>query len=334
MALRSKDDYIQSIADLQPRDLPVRREGRRLRQPPHDPALAQLRRHDLRAGGQARVRRPDDRHQPPHRQEGQPLHPHPPALDDLVKKVKMQRLLGQKTGSCFQRCVGMDAINALWSVTCEMDQARGTDYHERFRDYVQLLQDDDMVADGAMTDVKGDRALAPHQQADPDLYLHIVERRDDGIVVRGAKAHQTGACNSHEILVMPTIAMREGDEDYAVSLHARRPTRPASSTSTVASPATPASSKRNELDVGNPQFGGHEALMVFDNVFVPWERVFMCRRDRVLRRPGRALRRLPPPELRRLQGRRGRRADRRRRAGRRHTTARPRRATSRTSSSR
>ena len=129
----------------------------------------------------------------------------------------MQRLLGQKTGSCFQRCVGMDAINALYSVTFETDQAKGTDYHERFRKYVQFLQDEDLVADGAMTDVKGDRGLAPREQADPDLYLHIVERRDDGIVVRGAKAHQTGACNSHEILVMPTVAMREGDEDYAVS---------------------------------------------------------------------------------------------------------------------
>ena len=139
------------------------------------------------------------------------------STEDLVKKVKMQRLLGQKTGSCFQRCVGMDAINALYSVTWETDQAKGTDYHERFKKYVQYLQDNDLVADGAMTDAKGDRSLSPSQQPDPDVYVHVVERRDDGIVVRGAKAHQTGACNSHEIVVMPTIAMRPGDEDYAVS---------------------------------------------------------------------------------------------------------------------
>ena len=139
------------------------------------------------------------------------------STDDLVKKVKMQRLLGQKTGACFQRCVGMDAINALWSVTYDIDQAEGTEYHQRFRTYVQYLQENDLVADGAMTDPKGDRGLAPSQQSDPDLYLHIVDRRADGIVVRGAKAHQTGACNSHEIIVMPTIAMRESDEDYAVT---------------------------------------------------------------------------------------------------------------------
>ena len=159
-----------------------------------------------------------------------------------------------------------------------MDQAKGTDYHERFRAYVQHMQDDDIVADGAMTDVKGDRCLAPHQQADPDLYLHIVERRDDGIVVRGAKAHQTGACNSHEIIVMPTVAMREGDEDYAVSF-----ATPSNAPGIFYIYGRQASDTRkleqNELDVGNPQFGGHEALMVFDDVFVPWERVFMAARS-------------------------------------------------------
>ena len=187
----------------------------------------------------------------------------------------MQRLLGQKTGSCFQRCVGMDAINALYSVTYDTDQAKGTDYHKRFRDYVQFLQDEDMVADGAMTDVKGDRALAPHQQADPDLYLHIVERRDDGIVVRGAKAHQTGACNSHEIIVMPTVAMREGDEDYAVVVF--DPVERAGIFYVYGRQSSDTRKlEQNELDVGNARFGGQEALMIFDNVFVPWDRVYMA----------------------------------------------------------
>ena len=94
-----------------------------------------------------------------------------------------------------------------------------------------------------MTDPKGDRSLPPHQQPDPDMFVHVVEKRDDGIVVRGAKAHQTGAGNSHEIIVMPTVAMREEDEDYAVAF-AARPTPRASTTSTAASPATPASSRR------------------------------------------------------------------------------------------
>jgi 4-hydroxybutyryl-CoA dehydratase/vinylacetyl-CoA-Delta-isomerase len=197
------------------------------------------------------------------------------SLDDLIKKIKMQRLLGQKTGSCFQRCVGMDGINAVWSVTYEIDQARGTDYHRRFRDFVRYLQENDLVADGAMTDTKGDRGLSPSQQPDPDLYLHIVERRKDGIVVRGAKAHQTGACNSHEIVVMPTIAMREGDEDYAVSF-----ATPSNAPGIVYVYGRQSCDTRkledNDLDVGNKRFGGQEALIVFDDVFVPWERVFMA----------------------------------------------------------
>ena len=139
------------------------------------------------------------------------------SAEDLVKKVKMQRLLGQKTAACFQRCVGMDAFNAVYSTTYEVDQKCGTNYHENFRKFAAYVQENDLVVDGAMTDTKGDRSLAPSKQADPDLFLHVVERRPDGIVVRGAKAHQTGIVNSHEVLVMPTIAMGPDDKDYAVS---------------------------------------------------------------------------------------------------------------------
>ncbi|MFZ5755075.1 MAG: 4-hydroxyphenylacetate 3-hydroxylase N-terminal domain-containing protein, partial [Bacillota bacterium] len=139
------------------------------------------------------------------------------STDDLVKKVKMQRLLGQKTGTCFQRCVGMDAINALGSTTFEIDKAMGTNYHERFNKFLLHLQENDLMCDGAMTDPKGDRGKRPSEQEDPDVFLHVVEKKADGIIVRGAKCHQTGALNSHEILVMPTMAMRQEDADYAVS---------------------------------------------------------------------------------------------------------------------
>ena len=108
---------------------------------------------------------------------------------DLIKKVKMQRLLGQKTASCFQRCVGMDAFNAVFSTTFEIDQKYGTEYHKRFIKYLEFVQENDLVVDGAMTDTKGNRGLAPHQQEDLDVFLRIVEKRPDGIVVRGSKAH-------------------------------------------------------------------------------------------------------------------------------------------------
>ncbi|MDR3590074.1 MAG: 4-hydroxyphenylacetate 3-hydroxylase family protein [Negativicutes bacterium] len=197
------------------------------------------------------------------------------STDDLVKKVKMQRLLGQKTASCFQRCVGMDAINAVDSVTFEMDKKLATNYHDRFLKFLKMMQDEDLTVDGAMTDPKGDRSLPPHKQPDPDLFVHVVEKRDDGIVVRGAKAHQTGAINSHWILVMPTIAMSKEDADYAVSFCA-----PADAEGIFYIYGRQSCDTRklegSELDVGNCQFGGHEALMVFDNLFIPWENVFMC----------------------------------------------------------
>jgi len=201
----------------------------------------------------------------------------PQNTDDLVKKVKMLRLLGQKTGSCFQRCVGMDAIITLSSVTYEIDQKYGTDYYKRFIRFLVRVQDEDLMCGGSMTDVKGDRGLRPSQQKDPDMFVHVVERRDDGIVIRGAKAHQSGSVFAHELIVMPTLSMRESDRDYAVSCAV-----PADADGIVYIVGRQTNDSRKmeecEIDVGNLQYSvaGHEALVVFDDVFVPWDRVFMC----------------------------------------------------------
>ena len=196
------------------------------------------------------------------------------SAEDLVKKVKMQRLLGQKTAACFQRCVGMDAFNSVFSTTYETDQKYGTHYHENFRKFMIYCQENDLTVDGAMTDPKGDRSKAPHEQSDPDLYLHVVERREDGIVVRGAKAHQTGALNSHEIIVMPTISMGPEDKDYAVSFAG--PMDSEGIFMIIGRQSCDTRKRENsELDVGNSEFGGVEALTVFDNVFVPNERIFL-----------------------------------------------------------
>jgi len=199
---------------------------------------------------------------------------------DLLKKTKMGRLLGRHTGCCFQRCVGMDSLNALSIVTFDMDRKLGTSYYNRFLEYLAYVQENDLTCDGAMTDPKGDRSLPPHLQADPDMYLHIVDETRDGIIVRGAKAHQTGAVNSHEVIVMPTISMREDDRDYAVSFAAPSDTEGI----TYIMGRQSCDTRKREIfgagmgmDVGNALFGGHEALIVFDNVFVPWDRVFMCR---------------------------------------------------------
>lgn len=197
------------------------------------------------------------------------------STDDLVKKVKMQRLCGQKTAACFQRCVGMDAFNATYSTTFEIDKEYGTNYHENFKKFLEYSQKNDLTVDGAMTDPKGDRGLAPSKQADPDLYLRVVERRPDGVVVRGAKAHQTGICNSHEVLVMPTIAMRPEDKDYAIAFAV--PTDAEGITMIIGRQSCDSRKLEEEadIDVGNKVYGGVEALTIFDNVFVPNDRIFL-----------------------------------------------------------
>ena len=196
------------------------------------------------------------------------------SINDLVKKSKMGRLLGAQTGCCFQRCVGMDALNALSIATFDIDAKYGTEYNKRFLKYLEYVQENDLTCDGAMTDTKGDRSLPPHKQSDPDLFLHVVEEKGNGIVVRGAKAHQTGAVNSHEIIVMPTISMREEDKDYAVSFAV-----PSDTEGVIFVVGRQSCDTRKleggNIDQGNLIFGGHEALIIFDNVFVPWDRVFM-----------------------------------------------------------
>ncbi|MGI6730991.1 MAG: 4-hydroxyphenylacetate 3-hydroxylase family protein [Anaerovoracaceae bacterium] len=198
------------------------------------------------------------------------------STDDLRKKVKMQRLLGQKTATCFQRCVGMDAFNSIYTTTYEMDKANGTDYNKRFENYLKFVQENDLTVDGAMTDPKGDRGLAPSQQADPDLYLRIVEKREDGIVVRGAKAHQTGSINSHEHIIMPTSAMKEADKAYAVMFAVPSDAEGLFMVYGRQSCDTRKLEEDADVDLGNKVYGGQEALVVFDDVFIPNERVFMC----------------------------------------------------------
>jgi 4-hydroxybutyryl-CoA dehydratase/vinylacetyl-CoA-Delta-isomerase len=196
------------------------------------------------------------------------------STEDLINKVKMQRLLGQHTACCFQRCVGFDAANTLYSVTYEMDKKYNTDYHSRFKKYWIEVQRGDFMVDGAMTDTKGDRSKRPKDQADPDAYLHVVERRDDGIVVRGAKVHQTGFLNSHRTIIMPTLALRLGEEEYAVSFGID--TNEEGITMIYGRQSCDTRKiEPEELDIGNFKFGGQEVFVVFDNVFVPNESIFM-----------------------------------------------------------
>lgn len=196
------------------------------------------------------------------------------SAEDLVRQNKMQRKLGQLTGTCFQRCVGMDAFNSLYSTTFEMDEAHGTEYHQRLKAFLTQMHRYNYVVGGAMTDVKGDRSLPPHQQADPDMFVHIVRRTEAGIYLSGAKAHQTGCINSHWLVIMPTMRLGEQDKSYAV-VGAVPVDAPGITYIYGRQSCDTRSMEGGDLDVGNATFGGQEAMVILENVFVPWEYVFM-----------------------------------------------------------
>ncbi len=196
------------------------------------------------------------------------------SAQDLVLQNKMQRKMGQNTGTCFQRCVGMDALNALHSVTYEIDEKHGTNYHQRLLDFIKMIQKENYVIGGAMTDPKGDRSKGPSEQIDPDMFLRIVKKDEKGVTVRGAKAHQTGCINSHWIIVMPTLRLTENDKDYAIVGAVPADVKGITYIYGRQSCDT-RSMEEGDLDSGNAKYAGQEAMMIFDDVFIPWDKVFM-----------------------------------------------------------
>ncbi len=195
------------------------------------------------------------------------------SAEDLVKQNKMQRKLGQLTGTCFQRCVGMDAFNALYSVTFEMDEELGTTYHSRMKDFLKSMHTYNYVVGGAMTDVKGDRSLAPHQQEDKDMFVHITKRTAEGVYITGAKAHQTGCINSHYMMVMPTMRLGKKDSEYAIV--GAVPVEAEGITYIYGRQSCDTRSEDGTIDVGNAQYGGQEAMVIFEEVFIPNDLIFM-----------------------------------------------------------
>lgn len=200
------------------------------------------------------------------------------SVDDLMARQRQIRLLEEKLGTCTLMCTMLGGANSLYSTTYDIDQKCGTNYHQRYLEWLRYIHKEDLFAPMAMMDVKGNRALSPGKQVDPDLFLRIVEEREDGVVVRGAKAHQTAPMIADEVIVVPCDVMRDvAERDYAIAF------------------AIPADTKgityiyqhnladafvltADQMDMGNVKYGclfGTTALMVFDDVFVPKERIFM-----------------------------------------------------------
>ena len=193
--------------------------------------------------------------------------------EDLLAKVRMLKYLAQRTGTCFMRCTGMDAVNSVGIEIYKCDQKYGTNYWERLLDFLKLMQQNDFAVFSGVTDVKGDRALRPSEQTDPDAYLHVVDRDSKGIVVRGAKIHQTGSLCAHWGVVVPTREMREDDKDYAVCFAVPVD---AEGVIHVYGRGTLEARALGDCDLGNVQFSKFAPMIIFQDVFVPWEHVFLC----------------------------------------------------------
>ena len=196
------------------------------------------------------------------------------SAQDLVDQNKMQRKLGQLTGTCFQRCVGMDALNSLYSTTYEIDQKHGTEYHNRLVEFIKMLQRENLMIGGAMTDVKGDRGLSPSQQEDPDMFVHVTKRNSEGIYITGAKAHQTGCINSHWIIAMPTMRLKSEDKDYAI-IGAIPVDAPGITYIYGRQSSDTRSMEGGNIDAGNAMYSGQEAMIIFKDVFIPNHLIFM-----------------------------------------------------------
>jgi len=192
------------------------------------------------------------------------------SVEDLMNKQLITRKLCNLTGGCIQRCMGTDSMNALSVVTKDCDLKYGTNYYERWIKYLEYFQENDIVASCGQTDAKGDRSKRPGEQHDPDQYVHVVERRPDGVVVRGAKLHNTSAMVD-EIIVIPTRALKENEKDWAIAFAIPADTEGVYLISKYSEFSTRAPGLESPLS----EVGDVECMVVLDDVFVPNERIFI-----------------------------------------------------------
>jgi 4-hydroxybutyryl-CoA dehydratase/vinylacetyl-CoA-Delta-isomerase len=199
------------------------------------------------------------------------------STDDLAKKAEAGAFTAERLGTCIYRCVGFDAFHALASTCWELDRDLGTEYHARFTEYLKMVQRKDLSVAGALTEPRGRRDQKTLAWPDPLLSLKLVDKNSDGIIVQGAKINISGAYASNELVVLPQAAHFEGEEDYAIAFAVPTDTEGL----IYVCQYSPYSAERDQADdleeLGNPVFGQREtSMIIFDNVFVPWERVFHC----------------------------------------------------------
>ena len=197
------------------------------------------------------------------------------SAEDVISNSKFKREMYRLTGTCTGGlCAGWNGMNTMWAVTHEVDKACGTDYHERLKRYVLKAQSEGLAIAGALTDAKGNRSLKASQQPDPDSNVHVTEVNEKGIVLRGAKLMICGTAASNEIFLMPGTGYGEAEKDFAVSCAVPRDIEGL----TIIETRRPSDSREMEEGFDIPtETGITQAYLLFEDVFVPKERVFLCK---------------------------------------------------------
>jgi len=194
------------------------------------------------------------------------------SAEDVIGNAKMKRDGYRTCGSCMGPvCAGWTVINALWAVTYDMDKELGTDYHERLKKFAMFAEDNALALSGALTDAKGNRALKPGQQDNPDFYLHVKETRPDGVVLSGFKTQICGTVGSQYVMVIPTTGMAEGEEKFAIAAAVPRDAEGL----TIVETRRPSDTRAEEEGWDGIKSGTTQAYLIFEDVFVPNEHVFM-----------------------------------------------------------
>jgi 4-hydroxybutyryl-CoA dehydratase/vinylacetyl-CoA-Delta-isomerase len=274
MALRTRDDYLSSLKGLRPN---VYKFGQIIEDVTTHPATRRV--------VESHARGLDAAHDPELSEiftttstlTDDTIHRHTSLMctaEDMMYNSKLKRKMYHLTGSCTGAlCVGWNGLNVMWSVTHEMDQDLGTNYHDRVKEWGLKMQAKGLLVAGALTDAKGNRKLRPHQQPDLDSNLRIVETKRDGIVIRGGKLMICGTAASEEIFLMPGSTYRETDKDFAIACVVPRDIEGL----TIVETRRP--SDERELSDGfdiPTETGITQAYLLFEDVFVPNERVFMA----------------------------------------------------------
>ncbi len=197
------------------------------------------------------------------------------SMEDVIANSKFKREMYRLTGTCTGAlCAGWNGMNTLWAITHEIDSAQGTDYHQRIKKYFLQAESEGWTISGALTDAKGDRSLKPSQQPDPDSNLRIAEVQENGIVLRGAKCMICGVAAANEIFLLPGTAYGEAEKDYALACAVPRDIQGL----TIVETRRPSDTREQEEGFDLPtETGITQAYLIFEDVFVPKERVFLCK---------------------------------------------------------